>query len=117
MSTIPIVATPPAGAVLPPPPTAPLVPTQIVVGASSATAFNTLKEYAHQAAAIVGLLMVVYTAIIAAIHQADPSLATPDLWVGALGGGIITASKLIDSWSFTNLNAPVSNTIVNTGGP
>lgn len=97
-----------------PPPTT--VPAQIVVGASSATAFNAVKEWAHQAAAVVGLLMIVYTAVVAAIHQADPSLITPDVWVGGLGAAIVSASKAIDSWSFTNLNAPVSNTIVNTGG-
>lgn len=87
----------------PPAPTPTVVPTQIVVGASSGTWFNQVKEYAHQAAAIVGLLMVIYTGIVANIPG-----GTPNIWAGVIGASVVMASKAIDSYSFTNLNAPVS---------
>lgn len=85
-----------------PPPTGPLVPTQIVVGASSGTWFNQVKEWAHQAAAVIGLLMVIYTGIVANIPG-----GTPNIWAGVIGASVVMASKAIDSYSFTNLNAPV----------
>ena len=87
------------------PPAAPptVVPAQIVVGASSGTWFNQVKEFAHQAAAVIGLLMVIYTGIVANIPG-----GTPNIWAGVIGASVVTASKAIDSWSFTSLNSPVS---------
>lgn len=101
----PIVPGPSGSTPLAPP--AASAPTTVVVGPSSSTFLNKVKEWAHQGTAVVGGLMALAYAATATVHNSfGVNVTSVDWKIGAIGAGVVTASKVIDSYAFTALNKP-----------
>ncbi len=80
--------------------------TTVLLAPSSFGLLGQIKEYAHNAAAPLGLLMLVAFAITAMLNHFGVGIGVP-AEIAYVGGGLLTLSKAIDSYSFTatNVNA------------
>ena len=92
------------GALAPPMSVTTISAPPLLVAPSSLNWLGVVKEWAHNAAAPLGLLMLVAYAVVAILNRYNIGLGAP-AEIGYVGGALIALSKAIDSYSFTTLNS------------